>query len=66
MRFENQRGLSSFSGGLSSQKKTRSTSASGSLLKFLTRRQVEGPEIGSTSNFVIWYVASSGTLTSLV
>jgi hypothetical protein len=44
-------------GELSSRKKTRSISAIGSLLRFLTRRQGVGLVTDCTSNFVIWYVS---------
>ena len=53
-RFDSQCGLTSFAGGLNSQKKTKSTYAIGSLLRFLTRRRVVELETGSTSNFAIW------------
>lgn len=48
--------LTSFVGELNLRKETKSTSAIGSLLRFLTRRQVVGLATDFTSNFVIWYV----------
>jgi hypothetical protein len=43
-------------GERNSRKKTRSTSAAGSLLRFLTRRRAVGPVTDSTSSSVTWYV----------
>jgi hypothetical protein len=48
--------LTSSSGGHNSRKKTRSTSAIGSLPRSLTRRRAVELATDSTSNFVTWYV----------
>ena len=54
--------LTSSSGGHNSRKKTRSTSAIGSLPRSLTRRRAVGLATDSTSNFVTWYVTLLGFL----
>lgn len=48
--------LTSFPGEHNSRKKTRNTSAIGSLPRSLTRRRAVGLATDSTSNFVTWYV----------